>query len=101
MSQFDDLMAGAGLPAFRRVLGDDATYTPVAGDPVATWCIFRHDSDLVGQYGERLESRLTAQLPVADVPEPQPGDSLTAKGKTYRVDQVISRNDLFVEVAIR
>lgn len=101
MSQLDDIMATVGMPAFRRVLGDDATYTPVAGDPVMTWVRFRHDSELVGQYGPRPESRLTAQLPVADVPEPQPGDSLTAKGKTYRVDQVISRNDLFVEVAIR
>ncbi len=101
MSQFDDLMATTGMPSFRRVLGDDATYTPVAGDPVATWCIFRHDSDLVGQYGERLESRLTAQLPVADVPEPQPGDSLTVGGKTYRIDQVARRDGLFVEVAIR
>ncbi len=101
MSLFDTIMATVGMPAIRRVLGDDATYTPVAGDPVATWCIFRHDSDLVGQYGERLESRLTAQLPVADVPEPQPGDSLIAKGKTYRIDQVIGRDAQFVEVAIR
>lgn len=101
MSQFDDLMASAGMPAFRRVLGDDATYTPAGGEPVATWCIFRHNSELVGQYGERLESRLTAQLPVADVPEPQPGDNLTVGGKTYRIDQAARRDGLFVEVAIR
>ena len=94
-------MASAGMPAFRRVLGDDATYTPVAGEPVATWCIFRHDSELVGQYGERLESRLTAQLPVADVPEPQPGDTVTFGGQTYRIDQLVDRDEYFYTVAVR
>jgi len=56
---------------------------------------------MVGQYGERLEVRTTAQLPKADVPTPQPGDSLTIGATTCRIDQVTTTNNLFVEVVIR
>ena len=59
------------------------------------------DRLMVGQYGERLEVRTTAQLPKADVPDPQPGDSLTIGATTYRIDQVTTTNNLFVEVVIR
>lgn len=101
MSRLDDIMATRGMPALRRVLGDDATYTQAGGDPVATWAIINRGSALVGQYGERLENRITAQLPKADAPDPQPGDSLTVGSKNYRIDQFVNDDGLFVEVAIR
>lgn len=101
MSLLDTIMATRGMPALRRVLGDDATYTPASGSPVATWAIIKRGSAFVGQYGEMLENRITAQLPKAAVPDPQPGDSLTVGSKTYRIDQVVNDDGLFVEVAIR
>ena len=101
MSQLDTIMQTRGMPAFRRVLGDAVTYTPAGGTPVATWAIIAIGSAMVGQYGERMEVRTTAQLPKADVPTPQPGDSLTIGATTYRIDQVTTTNNLFVEVVIR
>ncbi len=101
MSQLDTIMTTRGMPAFRRVLGDEVTYTPAGGAHVATWAIVAVGSAMVGQYGERLEVRTTAQLPKADVPDPQPGDSITIGATTYRVDQVTTVNNLFVEAVIR
>jgi hypothetical protein len=89
------------MPAFRRVLGDEVTYTPAGGTPVATWAIIAVGSALVGQYGERMEVRTTAQLPKADVPEPQPGDALTVGATAYSIGQTVSDDGLFVVVAIR
>lgn len=100
MSQLDDIMTNVGMPAFRRVLGDDATYTSSSGT-VSTWAILSFGANLVGFHGEWLEARAVADLPVADVPTPAPGDSLTVKGVTYRIDQALDRSDLFVRVAIR
>lgn len=106
MSRLDTIMQTIGMPAFRRNLGDDAVYTPAfvppaEPQPVATWAMLNRTSVAVGEFGERLESRLTAQLPKADAPDPQPGDSLTVGGKTYRIDQTVNDDGLLVEVAIR
>lgn len=99
-------MQNTGMPAFHRVLGDAATYTPsyippAEPQPVATWAILNRGADLVGQYGEILERRVTASLPKTDVPDPQPGDSLTVGAATYRIDQFVGDDGFFVEVAIR
>ena len=64
MSLFDTIMATAGLPAIRRVLGDEVTYTPEFGDPVSTWAIFSKISEYAGQYEDRLETRDVAKLPL-------------------------------------
>ena len=101
MSQFDDIMSGVGMPTLRRMFGDACTYTQVGGSPIETWCIVREAADLIGEYGERLERRTVAQLPVSAVSTPRPGDTLVTKGRTYRIDQVVGSDDLFVEVAIR
>lgn len=101
MSRFDQIMQTVGMPAFRRTLGDAATYTPAGGAPVATWAMLDRGSDMAGQYGERLENRLTAQLPKTDVPEPQPGDALTVGATAYSIGQTVSDDGLFVTVAIR
>ena len=100
MSQLDDIMTNVGMPAFRRVLGDDATYTSSSGT-IATWAVPVSGAELAGQYGPMLEVREARDLPVKDVPDPQPGDSLTVNGVTYRIDQALDRSDLFVRVAIR
>jgi hypothetical protein len=106
MSQLDTIMATAGLPALRRVLGDEAVYTPpytppAEPAPVNTWAVLRKDSALVGQYGERLEARQTAQLPAAEVPHPVIGSTLTVASVPYRIDQVMDETAYFVTVALR
>jgi len=106
MSRLDTIMQTIGMPALRRNLGDAAVYTPAFAppaepQPVTTWAILNRSSAPVGEFGERMENRLTAQLPKTDVPDPQPGDSLTVGGKTYRIDQTVNDDGLFVKVAIR
>lgn len=106
MSLLDTIMTQTGLPALRRVFGDDAVYTPpytapAEPEPVTTWAILRKASDLVGQYTPRLEARLIAQLPVADVPRPLIGSTLTVHSITYRIDQVAEETAYFVTVALR
>lgn len=106
MSRFDAIMQTVGMPAFRRALGDAAVYTPAYTPPdepvpVETWAILGRGSVAVGQYGERMESRTTAKLPKADVPDPQPGDTLTIGATEYRIDQIVNDDGLFVEVIVR
>ncbi|HOW75593.1 MAG TPA: hypothetical protein PK959_06635 [Candidatus Competibacteraceae bacterium] len=106
MSQLDTLMTQSGIPALLRMFGDDATYTPpytppAAPEPVSTWAIVRTGSVLMGQYGERLEPRRTAQLPKSAVPRPLIGATLVVNGITYRIDQQVDESDYFVTVAIR
>lgn len=103
MSRFDEIMQTIGMPAFRRNLGDDAVYTPAfvlpaEPQPVTTWAMLDESTEEVGG---RSETRLTAELPKSDVPHPQPGDKLTVKGNTYRIDQAIASDGRFVKVAIR
>ncbi len=106
MSRFADLMSNTGLPALRRVFGDNATYTPAYTPPaepapVTTWAILTTEAAFVGQYGERVEQRLAAELPKAAVGIPQPGDTLAIGANSYRVDQVITDDGFMVKVAIR
>ncbi|MFZ4792336.1 MAG: head-tail joining protein [Candidatus Competibacteraceae bacterium] len=106
MSQLDAVMAQAGLPALRRVLGDAAVYTPpytapALPAPVSTWAMLRKGSTLVGQYSDRLETRLTAQLPTAEVPHPVIGATLTINSVSYRIDQVQEETAYFITVALR
>jgi hypothetical protein len=106
MSQFATIMRTVGMPVFERVLGDVATYTPpytppALPAPVATWAIVRVRSDLVGQYGERLEPRITAKLPRAEVPRPKIGAALAVGATVYRIDQQLEEGDWFITVALR
>ena len=106
MSQLDTIMTQTGLPALRRVFGDAAVYTPpytppAEPEPVSTWVILRKASDLVGEFGERFESRLTAQLPLTDIPQPMIGSTLTIGATVYRIDQVIEQTAYFSTVALR
>ena len=106
MSQLDTIMATAGLPAFRRVFGDAAVYTPPytapeEPEPVSTWVMLRKAGQLVGQYGDRLETRQTAQLPTTDVPRPVIGATLTVNSVTYRIDQVQDETQHLITVVLR
>lgn len=101
MSRFNEIMSSAGMPAFRRIFGDEATYTPVSGSPITTWAILSKSSEYAGEYDDRLERRITAKLPASDVSAPKPGDTLEIDGVTYRVGQTLSIGMYFVEVLLR
>lgn len=101
MSLLDTIMNNAGMPAFRRVLGDEATYTPDLGPPVATWVIFSKTSEYAGQYEDRLETRDVAKLPVEDVPRPVTGGTLTVGSTVYRIGKVTDIGKRFVTVLIK
>lgn len=100
MSRLDDIMTNVGLPALRKQLGDDAVYTPPGGSPVATWAMMSASMELVGQYSPVAEPRATAELPVADVPDPKIGASLVVNGSTYRVGQVIANDGYTYTVTV-
>lgn len=106
MSQLDTIMATAGLPAFKRVLGDAAVYTPpytppAEPAPVSTWAILRHDDRTIGDYGPLNEPALTAQLPVADVPSPKIGSTLTVGSAVYRIARISNRTAYFIQVVLQ
>ena len=101
MSLFDTIMTDAGMPAFRRMLGDEVTYTPEVGSSVSTWAIFSKISEYAGQYEDRLETRDVAKLPVADVPRPVAGGTLTFGSTVYRIGKVMDINKRFATVLIK
>lgn len=95
-------MTATGKPALRAAFGHDATFTPKAtGAAVATWVMPATDLGFAGQFGERAETLSRVELPVSDVPEPQPGDAVAYGGKTYRIDQLLDRDEWFYTVAVR
>lgn len=100
MSRFDSIMTHVGLPALRKQIGDDAVYTPPGGEPVATWAMMGTSVELVGQYSPVAETRKSAALPIADVPEPRVGASLVVNGVTYRVGQIIANDGYTVTVSL-
>ena len=89
------------MPAFRRMLGDEVTYTPEVGSSVSTWAIFSKISEYAGQYEDRLETRDVAKLPVADVPRPVAGGTLTFGSTVYRIGKVMDINKRFATVLIK
>lgn len=106
MSQLDTIMATAGLPAFRRVFGDAAVYTPPytapeEPEPVSTWVMLRHDDRTIGEYGLLNEPATTARLPVADVPAPKIGSALTVGSATYRIARIAERTAYFTQVVLQ
>ena len=106
MSLLATLMTQVGLPAFQAAFGDPAIYTPPATPPalpvpVTTWAIVSISSVMMGQYGERLEPRRTAQLPKSDVPRPVIGATLAIGEFTYRIDQQLDESDDFITVVLR
>jgi hypothetical protein len=101
MSLLDSIFTNVGMPIFHRIFGDAAIYTHGTAAPIATWAIINRSAENVGQFGERLENRITAQLPASGISSPQPGDTLTVGAVTYRIDQMLDNDGLFVTVALR
>lgn len=101
MSLFDTIMANSGMPAFKKVFGDDAIYTPEVGDPISTWAILSKSSEYAGQYEDRIETRDIAKLPVADVPRPLAGATLTVGATVYRIGKTLEIGKRFVSVLIK
>ena len=102
MSAIDTLIAAALPGPLRANFGDDVIYTPPAPDaPISTWALFGLTTEMVGQYDNRLETRPSAQLPLADVPAPKIGATLTRGETVYRIDQVTGHDELFSALALR
>ncbi len=101
MSRLDTIMTTRGMPAFRRIFGDEAVYETPSGESKTTWAIIGQSTEQVGEFGERIEFTATAQIPRADVPKPLSGSALVVGAKTYRVGKLLSADDLFVIVSIK
>lgn len=102
MSQFDNILVSQGVPIMRQVFGEEALYTRKDGSEVATWVMPSTDLGFAGQRNIRAETQLSVEIPVADlVIDPQPGEHVTFKSKTYVVDQLLDNDGLFFKVAIR
>ena len=100
-SRVDDIMANVGLPNFRRFFGEKEPVIYSESVDVTTWAMFLKSADTVGQHVGRFEPRLIAELPVADVPDPTPGDALEVGGVEYRVDMALDSDGYTVKVALR
>lgn len=102
MSRLDTIMQTIGMPAFERVMGDPAVYQTLDGDSVNTWAILGKSAEAVGEFGERMEMRETAELPKSDVPQPLSGAILAVQGKgEYRIGALLDADDLFCTVLIK
>lgn len=101
MSRLNTIMQTVGMAAFERVMGDAAVYQPPTGDPVTTWAILGESSELVGEFGERIEFKKTARLPRTAVAQPLSGSTLTIGAAVYRVGQVLASDGYFATVAIK
>lgn len=102
MSQFDQMIATRGIPIMRRLFGDEAIYTRKNGAVISTWVMLATDLGFAGQRDIRPETVRSVELPVADLlTDPQPGDQVTFKAQTYRVDQLLDNDGEFYRVAIR
>lgn len=102
MSRLDNIMQTIGMPAFKRWMGDPAVYQTADGDSVNTWAILGKSAEAVGEFGERVEFRDTAQLPKSAVPHPLSGALLIVQGNgAYRIGALLDANDLFCTVAVK
>lgn len=95
-SQVDAIMVQIGLPALRRAFGEPVVYS--GSVDVTTWAMFARSPAPVG---ELIEARIAAALPLTDVPDPQPGDTLMRGDVEYRVDQVSGDDGYTVTVVLR
>lgn len=109
-SAFDRIMTQTGVPALLRVMGIPATHTNADLDETAVIVILKTESVSVGEYGERMETQTTIQIPAAS--GARVGDTFTVAG-TVTVDdplpdnvvwtavQLISGNGYFRKFAVR
>ena len=64
-STFDDLMTDVAIPALQSVFGIAATHTDGNGTETAVTIMLTTELAPVGEYGERMESRSTLEVPVS------------------------------------
>jgi len=109
-SLFDTIMKESGVPAFQAVFGIPVLHTNADGDEVTITAMLDTEVAPVGEYGERMESRWTAE--VAKSAGVQVGDTLTHAGETTEDDpypddvvwtlaQVIADDGYTVRFAVR
>ena len=105
MSRFAEIWTGTAIPAFLSMMGDDAVLTH-AGEDVACKAIFESGLTAVGDYGERMENRHTAQLAnslgavIGDtltLPAPDPMDD----DVVWRLTQTLANDGFMTRFAIR
>lgn len=87
MSQFDAIMASAGIPALKRVFGDPVTITHGSTTRTVT-AIIEPELRYVGDVVDLPETAWRLQCAVADWAEPQRGDRVLWKGENYQVDRL-------------
>ena len=109
-SVFDAVMRDVGIPVFEEVFGVPATHTNADGDEVTITAILETELAPVGEYGERMEPRWTAE--VAKSAGVQVGDTLAHAGTAtdddpypddvvWTTTQVISDDGYTVKFAVR
>lgn len=109
-SRFDSIMLNVGIPALLQTFGRAATHTSNDGDEAALTVIFETGLAPVGEYGERMEPRWTAE--VAKSAGVQVGDTLAHAGTAtdddpypddvvWTTTQVISDDGYTVKFAVR
>jgi len=109
-SLFDVIMRDSGIPAFQAVFGIPVTHTNADGDEVTITAMLDTEVAPVGEYGERMEARWTAE--VAKSASAQVGDTLSHAGEVTDDDpypddvvltlaQVIADDGYTVRFAVR
>jgi hypothetical protein len=99
MSRFADLMNNVGLPAIFRVFGDAGVHVNAEDDETPTRVYLRAELAAVGQYGERMESRMTLGVAktlgaavgdVFEVPNPPTEDDADPDPTRWRAAQLLT-----------
>lgn len=80
-------------------IGEDAIYTEPNGTPVTIRVAMTRDSQLIGEYGQVLENRITARLPSSIAPEI--GARLQVAGMLYTVSSLLLDDSRMIEVVLR
>lgn len=97
MSLYDELF-DSGLVF--DVHGDDAELTPAEGGSVVTTrAIVAYDAEIRDSYGTVIEVAIAVTLPRSDVGFPKKGATVAVSGKTFRVDRLVTYDELTVRVS--
>lgn len=91
MSSAFDAAFAAAIPAFFGAYGVSATHTNSESDEFAVTVILTKQTDPVGEYGERMESRTQIDVAVTD------GASV---GDTWTIEQAATANDPYPDPII-
>jgi hypothetical protein len=108
MSQFDQIINAIAMPIMMRIFGDAAIYESIdrssvfeSVDRYEITIELRKESDLVGQYGERLEPRTFGIVRLTEISNPEIGDRINIGLKWYRVDQILEKDAYTATLVLR